>query len=268
MTSFTVLMSVYHKEQADFLDQALISIWDDQVLKPKQIVLVKDGALTEELDLIINKWASKLLSILVLVELPVNVGLSCALNEGLKYCEYDLVARMDTDDIALSNRFEKQLDFMNDNPEIDASSGFIEEFDASGEIISTRKLPLLPADVKIFAKQRSPLSHPATIFRKEAALSVGGYPDLYPEDYLLWVKMIINGSNLANIPEVLLRMRTDQGFITRRGYNFLKGEIKIYQYMRADGFISWSEYYKIIFIRSVLRLSPDFIKVWLYQIAR
>jgi len=268
MTCFSVLMSVYCKENSSYLHQALLSIWDEQVLKPKQIVLVKDGNLTRDLDIIVEQWKLRLGSTLTVVPIIKNVGLASALNEGLKYCNYELVARMDTDDISLSSRFEKQLEFMKRNPNIDASSGYIEEFDASGEIVSTRKLPVLPSDVKVFAKQRSPLSHPATIFRKQAVLSVGGYPDLYPEDYLLWVKMIINGSDLANIPEVLLKMRTDEGFITRRGYNFLKGEIKIYRYMRVEGFISYLEYIKIILIRSALRLSPNFLKVLLYKFAR
>ncbi|EAT13144.1 glycosyltransferase [Bermanella marisrubri] len=263
--NFSVLMSVYIKETSENLAECLDSLCRQSV-KPNQVVLVEDGPISDSLHEIIEEYRQTLN--IHSVTLEENQGLAKALNEGLKFCEYDLVARMDSDDISLPSRFEKQLDFMEQNPNIDASSGYIDEFDASGKVVSTRKLPILPGDVKIFAKKRSPLSHPATIFRKQAVLSVGGYPELYPEDYLLWVKMIINGSNLANIPEVLLKMRTDQAFITRRGYEFLKGEIKIYQYMRAEGFISYFEYCKIILIRSALRLSPNFLKVMFYKFAR
>lgn len=263
--NFSVLMSVYFKETTGNLTECFDSLCR-QIVKPTEVILVEDGSIDNSLLELIDKYRQVLN--IQSVKLKENMGLASALNEGLKYCNYELVARMDTDDISLPSRFLKQLEFMKRNPNIDASSGFIEEFDATGEIVSTRKLPLLPSDVKVFAKKRSPLSHPATIFRKQAVLSVGGYPDLYPEDYLLWVKMIINGSDLANIPEVLLKMRTDEGFITRRGYNFLKGEIKIYWYMRVEGFISSLEYIKIILIRSVLRLSPNFLKVLLYKFAR
>jgi glycosyltransferase involved in cell wall biosynthesis len=263
--NFSVLMSVYFKETAENLTECFDSLCR-QIVKPTEVILVEDGPISDALLELVDKYRQVLN--IQSVKLKENMGLASALNEGLKYCNYELVARMDTDDISLPSRFEKQLEFMRRNPNIDASSGFIEEFDATGEIVSTRKLPVLPSDVKVFAKQRSPLSHPATIFRKQAVLSVGGYPELYPEDYLLWVKMIINGSDLANIPEVLLKMRTDESFITRRGYNFLKGEIKIYRYMRAEGFISYFEYCKIILIRSALRLSPNFLKVLLYKFAR
>lgn len=265
---FSVLLSVYHKEIPSYLEAALFSIWDSQLLKPSQIVLVKDGLLTPELELIVGRWKSRLGDTLCVVPIANNVGLASALNMGLQFCEYDLVARMDTDDIAKPIRFQRQVNFMSENPWVSASSSFIEEFDGSGKIISIRKLPFSSEAVSSFAKQRSPLSHPAVIFKKSAVLEVGGYPEIYPEDYLLWVKMIMNGCKLANIPEVLLSMRTDRSFITRRGYEFLKGEIKIYQYMRSKGFISYFEYYKIILIRSVLRLSPDFFKVLLYKLAR
>src|SRR5690554_5001347 len=114
--SFTVLMSVYAKEQPDYFNQAFLSIWDQQTLKPDQIVLVKDGPLTAELDAEIQRWQEKLGKVLSVVELPENVGLGAALNEGLKACKYELVARMDTDDISLPARFEEQVAFMQTHP--------------------------------------------------------------------------------------------------------------------------------------------------------
>ena len=106
------------------------------------------------------------------------------------------------------------------------------------------------------------------IFRKQAVLSVGGYPELYPEDYLMWVKLIQSGYKIANISDVLVRMRTGDDFITRRGWKFLQGELKIYRYMYITKFINLYEFIKIVFLKSVLRLSPGFIKVFLYNVAR
>jgi glycosyltransferase involved in cell wall biosynthesis len=130
---FSVLLSLYTKENPLYFNQAISSIWDEQTLKPNQIVLVKDGPLTPELDQAIDEWGKKLGDILTIVALPENIGLGAALNEGLKYCKYDLVARMDTDDISLPERFEKQISFMANNPDIAVSSTWIEEIDSFEE---------------------------------------------------------------------------------------------------------------------------------------
>lgn len=267
--NFSVLLSIYNKEKADFLRLSLSSIWKEQTLKPNQIVLVKDGPLTEELDAEVDSWVLELGDVLTVVSLRQNVGLAAALNEGLKVCKYDLVARMDTDDISTPERFKLQIKFMHDNPDITISSGFIEEWNSDLTIkLSKRILPVTHKDILIFAKLRSPISHPACIYRKSVILDCGGYPDIYPEDHLLWVRVLQAGHKLANIPEVLLRMRTGEDFITRRGYQFLKGELASYKKMYESNFLSLYEFIKVSILRGVVRLSPDILKLWLYKYMR
>lgn len=263
--SITVLMSVYFKEKPEYLAACLQSL-AVQRLKADEVVLVEDGPISSDLKAIIERFRESLN--IISVPLDENVGLACALNAGLKHCSHDLVARMDTDDIAMPARFEKQVAFMQANSDIAASSGFIEEFNDAGAVLSQRALPLEHDALVRFAKKRSPLSHPAVIFRKQVVLAVGGYPELYPEDYLLWIKLIQSGYKIANIPDVLVRMRTGDDFITRRGWKFLKGELRIYQYMYKTGFINFFEFFNIVLMKSVLRLSPGFIKVYLYKVAR
>src|SRR5690554_5737793 len=172
----SVLLSVYKNERPDFLDHALASIYDDQQLKPDQIVLVKDGVLTHELELVVTAWQKKLGDVLTVVALLQNVGLGAALNEGLKHCKHELVARMDTDDVALSDRFSKQVAFMMANPNVAASSAAIQEFDATLSVSKGfRRLPVKQSEIKYFAKRRSPLNHIPSIFRKSIVQSVGGY---------------------------------------------------------------------------------------------
>src|SRR5690625_4228661 len=175
---FSVLLSVYKKERTEYFIQAMQSIWDEQTLKPNEIVLVKDGPLDKELDDAIKGVEKHIGDALKIISLEENVGLGAALNEGLKFCSYELVARMDTDDIALPKRFEKQVSFMNEHPYLAASSAWMEEFDDSGKTIAVRKLPLDSVSIRSFAKRRNPLSHPLTIFRKSIVLSVGGYPEI------------------------------------------------------------------------------------------
>lgn len=150
---FSVLLSIYYKERPDFLRQSLDSLFS-QTLLPTEVVLVKDGPLTKTLDIIIEEYSKRYLQ-LKIVSLSVNQGLGKALNEGLKYCSYDLVARMDTDDIAKPNRFEKQLKVFNNHPEIDIVSSWIDEFEGdTNHILSIRKLPEYHKEIYQFSKKK------------------------------------------------------------------------------------------------------------------
>ena len=262
---FSVLMSVYDMEQPEYLDACLQSLLA-QNLKADEVVLVEDGSITPKLQSCVERYRSELN--IISVTLPYNQGLAKALNKGLTYCKHELVARMDTDDVALPDRFEKQVAFMQANHDIAASSGFIDEFNDVGDVLSQRTLPLAHDALVKFAKKRSPLSHPAVVIRKQAVLSVGGYPELYPEDYLLWIKLIQAGYKIANMPDVLIKMRTGDGFIKRRGWKFLKGELRVYHYMYKTGFTNFFEFINIVLIKSILRLAPGFIKVFLYKVVR
>ena len=266
---FSVLLSVYNAEKPYFLEQALESIYHKQVVKPSQVVIVKDGFLPQLLEEVLDRYKFELQEKLTIISLPKNVGLGAALNAGLAYCSHDLVARMDTDDIALPNRFEKQVAFMQTNYDIAASSGTIEEFSELDDVLSQRVLPLKHNALVQFSKKRCPLSHPAVIFRKQAILAVGGYPEFRnAQDYALWSLLIVKGYKLANIPDILVRMRTGPEMMGRRGFDFLKREIKLLKFQRSIGFLTVKEFVFNLLVRSVLRLSPLFIKRWLYRIAR
>ena len=170
---FSVLISVYNKENSLSLRQSLTSVFR-QKLPPTEVVLLKDGPLTEELDKVIAEYVMRYPE-LKIVSLPVNQGLGKALNEGLKHCSYDLVARMDTDDIAKPDRFEKQIRVFQEHPELDVVGAWIDEFEeTTSNIISTRKLPEVHYDIWQFAKKRNPENHPVIMFRKQAVLAAGG----------------------------------------------------------------------------------------------
>lgn len=268
--SFTVLLSVYAKEQPDYFNQAFLSIWDQQTLKPDQIVLVKDGPLTAELDAEIQRWQEKLGEVLTVVELPENVGLGAALNEGLKACKYELVARMDTDDISLPERFEKQVAFMQAHPDLVACSSWLEEWNEDLTVCTgKRQLPTDSNTLAKFAKKRSPLSHPASIFRKSVVLSVGGYPSLRKaQDYGLWSLLLVKGYKLANLPDTLLHMRTGDDLFVRRGGEFLKHELALLKFQKDIGFLKWHEFLVNAVLKAGLRLSPAFIKKFAYRFLR
>ena len=148
--TISVLMSVYKSEKGAFLDRSLQSVWDDQTRKPEQIVLIEDGAIPEELELIIDSFQSRVnasgVAKMVVVKLPVNGGLTKALNAGIKHVTGDLIARMDSDDISAPQRFELQEKFFRENPEIDILGGSMQEFDDEHECLNVRHYPLTHED--------------------------------------------------------------------------------------------------------------------------
>lgn len=263
---FSVLLSIYYKERPDFLRQSLDSLFS-QTLLPTEVVLVKDGPLTKTLDIIIEEYSKRYLQ-LKIVSLSVNQGLGKALNEGLKYCSYDLVARMDTDDIAKPNRFEKQLKVFNNHPEIDIVSSWIDEFEGdTNHILSIRKLPEYHKEIYQFSKKRSPINHPAVMFRKSSVLAAGGYKH-FPlfEDYYLWVRMLINGAKFYNIQESLLYFRSSSEMFKRRGgINYALIELKFERELLRIKFIDKSIFIKNILIRFISRLIPNKLRTIIYK---
>lgn len=256
--NFTILLSVYHKEKASFLHDCLASIVA-QSLQATEVVCVIDGPIDDALERCLQEF--RVLLPIKFVRLEKNEGLAEALNQGLQFCSNDLVVRVDTDDICFDDRFEKQISFMNLHPEISASSGQVEEWDENFSILlAKRTLPLDHSDLLTFAKFRSPLSHPATIFRKSKILHVGGYPELYPEDYFLWWKLILNGDKIMNLPDTLVKMRTGVSFYERRGLKFLRGELVLIQYLRRKGVLTAREFLLSATARIMLRTSPRVLK--------
>ena len=263
---FSVLASVYKKENPCFLQKSLYSVFE-QTHQPSEIVLVKDGELTKELDDVIAKFQLKCPN-LKIVTLSVNQGLGKALNEGLKYCSYDLVARMDTDDIAKPDRFEKQLKIFQDNPNLDIVSSWIDEFESDiCNIISTRTLPETHEEIFENAQKRNPINHPVVMFKKCAVLAVGGYQH-FPlfEDYFLWVRMLLNGAKFYNIQESLLYFRASTDMFKRRGgFKYACTEARFQWKIYQLGFISFPKTCLNVLVRFGTRIIPNHLRSWIYK---
>lgn len=260
-------MSIYYKEKAAYFNRAMKSIWDDQSIKPNEIVLVQDGKLTDELYFAIDEWKYKLGETLKVVKLEKNLGLGDALNEGIKICSYELVARMDTDDISYPTRFEKQLKIFENN-NIDICSSWVSEFETIEEnIISYRKLPEKHDEIMKFSKIKNPINHPSVMFKKTIVEKAGGYKKMvWFEDYYLWARMILNGAKIYNIQEPLVNMRSGLDLLKRRsGFKYILSEIKFLCRMKNIGFLSKPQFIKNILIRTTARILPKKILFKLYR---
>lgn len=191
-----------------FLDKAFRSIWDDQTRKPGQVVLVQDGSVPSELKSTIDQWQSHLGDFLTLIELPTNVGLGGALSKGLEECRHEMVARMDTDDVAFPERFEVQMSFMEANPKIDVVGSFVEEIDQDGSLMGIRKMPIEHEAIRanLWA---SPIIHPTVMLRRSRVLAAGNYDPQCRrrQDYELWFRCAEFGLRFHNISRPLLFYR-------------------------------------------------------------
>jgi glycosyltransferase involved in cell wall biosynthesis len=267
---FSVLMSVYYKENAKFFNRAMISIWDEQIVKPNEIVLVEDGKLTVELYASIKQWQNKLGTIFKTIPLEENIGLGDALNIGIKECSYELIARMDTDDIALKDRFEKQLKIFEDS-DVDICSSWVSEFeDNENKIVSYRKVPELHVDIIKFSKLRCPVNHPAVMYKKSIVQKTGGYKKMmWFEDYYLWARMILNGAKFYNIQEPLVSMRAGYNQLERRkGLKYAMSELALQRIFYNLKFINSYEFILNIIIRLVTRILPKIIVKLIYKMIR
>lgn len=258
---FSVLMSVYAAERADYLQASLESLVE-QTLPADEVVVVEDGPLPNALRDIIETYREPLR--IRSVALERNVGLAAALNAGLAQCRHDLVARMDSDDISLPQRFEKQVSFMAAHPEITASSAALEEFDETGTF-AHRVLPLDHDALQRFARYRSPLSHAVAVFRRSAVLAVGGYPPFKrSQDVALWSLLIVRGYRLANLPDTLFRVRAGRSFMQRNGLRSLPLELAVIRYQYRIGFLSAGAALRNSGVRLVLASVPPALKKQLY----
>lgn len=257
---FSVLLSVYFRENPEYLAVALQSLLE-QKLCPDQIVIVKDGQLGESLEVVISKFINQCneKTAITIVEFTENKGLGIALAEGLKACKYDLVARMDTDDIACPERFFLQVQEFRRDADLTVLGSDIREFETVPEnITGCRIVPKTGAEIIRYAKKRNPFNHMTVMFRKAAILEVGNYQDfLWFEDYYLWVRLILKGYKMKNLAQPLVLVRAGQEMLARRaGLKYIKQECRLQARFLQLGFINYYEFLRNCLLRAIVRLLP------------
>lgn len=264
---YSVLMSVYYKEKPEYLNKAIESI-QAQTYPTDDFVLVCDGPLNSELDAVITTKQQEMNGVLKVYRLDKNEGLGNALNAGINHCKNELVARMDSDDVAYPDRCEKQIDVFNTHPEVSICSGIVEEFTTDPEVVDARRvLPETNAKIMEFAKKRNPFNHPCVMYKKSAVEAVGSYKDFYLlEDYYLWLRMLMAGYQGYNIQEPILHMRAGSDMYMRRaGWKYAKTQAKLFKFMKDSGFIGNGQYIKSCVIRSGSALAPNWLRKFMFE---
>lgn len=263
---FSVLMSVYSNENAEHFKEALLSI-KHQTIPCNDFVLVVDGPISKELEIVIEQFKNQLP--LNIVRLPINKGLGYALSEGLSHTKYDIVARADSDDINYFNRFEIQLPILNKNRNISIVGGQISEFNNNSDVIeNVRWVPLSHKQIQKFSKKRSPFNHPTVVFRKEKIQKVGGYIDYPPfEDYHLWMRILDAGLITENVSDIVVKMRAGNNMYGRRGgFTYFIKYVKLRGFFLKQRFIGRIDYITSVMLMAISTILPIKIRKQVYGI--
>ncbi len=270
--NFSVIISIYKNDSPNAFSDALESVTTGQTLKPKQLILVEDGPVSDLIDEIFKKCQHNNPGIAFdIIKKEKNEGLAAALNDAIDLCCYDWIARMDSDDISDPDRFKKQVDYLVAHPEVSVLGGVIEEFaNAIGDISSKRTVPLDNESIVQMARTRNPMNHMTVFMKKSAVLSVGKYSVSFGklEDYKLWVDLIGKGYRFANLDSTLVYVRVGNGFIDRRSN---RREIQdwdmLQKYLIRNGMIGKGKALRNMFYIRTFTYMPRWMKRLVYSYA-
>ena len=263
---FSLLFPVYAGDRHEYVERSLRSAVVEQVRRPSDVVIVQDGPIGPELTRTLQRFRDSVPCPVTVVELQHNVGLGRALDEGLRVCRYDVVARQDADDVSVPHRFAVLLPLIEQGAEL-VGSGLLEIGLADDDVVGRRTPPVDADEIARYARFHDPFNHPTVVYRRRAVDAVGGYEDLpLLEDYWLFARMIHNGARVMNVPDPLVLYRVGAGSYARRGgRQLLRSEIELQRRMHASGFTSSAQFARNVTIRGGYRLVPERIRRWGYQ---
>ena len=267
MTKFSVLMSLYIKEKPQYVEECFQSLLR-QTVKADEWVVVEDGPLTPELYAVLDKYEKEYPGLIKRLPFAENRGLGMALQSGVPECTYDLIARMDTDDICREDRFEKQLAEFEKDPDLDIIGSNIDEFeDTPDTIVAKRTVPLTDSEIKKYQKKRDGFNHMTVMYKKKAVLDAGNYQSCpLMEDTYLWVRMMKNGAKCLNIDDSLVYARIGKDMFDRRGgWSYFKKYRTGKKMVYATGYISWFDYASVIIIQFIVALVPRRLRGWIFK---
>src|SRR5215831_10310719 len=262
---FSLLIPVYDGDRPDHIRRAMRSAVGDQTVRPDQVIIVRDGPVRDELARCLDELQGASPVPVTFVPLRQRGGLGPALDRGLDASWFDVVARMDADDVAMPHRFEVELPLINDADIVGA--GLLEFVDDTDEIVGQRVPPTDPARIQRYARMHDPFNHPTVVYRRTAVLAAGGYGDLpLMEDYALFARMLQGGARAVNVAEPLVFYRVGVGAFKRRGgTGLLRSELRLQREFLRRGFTTPAEYVRNVAVRGGYRLIPWWLRRAVYR---
>lgn len=268
MIKFSVLMSVYKNDKPDNLRVAVESVSINQTVKPDEILIVVDGPVPNELKAVLSSLESEIPT-LHIEWCKENRGLGLALRYGMERVSNEIVARMDSDDISLPNRFEKQIAMFEADPKLSVAGGYIDEFiDSPQNVVAKRQVPITDEEIKKYMRFRDGLNHMTVMFRKSEVMKAGNYQHWYlNEDSFLWARMYLHDCKFGNLPETLVLARVGQDMYARRGgWNLFKGEYGLQKFKYKNKIVNLFQFVYNVVIRFTIQvLMPNSLRAFIYK---
>lgn len=264
---YSVLMSVYHKENSKWFDESIKSMFE-QTIKPDEFVLIEDGPLTDELYDVVKKYQKEYPNEFKVVVLEKNVELGLALKKGIEECSNEYIARMDSDDYSMPQRIEKEFEVFEKYPDVGIVGTNVSEFtDSIDNVICNVILPETNEEIIKFSKKRNPFRHPSIMFKKSEVINAGNYREYYLcEDYDMWIRMIRNGCKCYNVQDIYVYMRIGDDFYKRRGgHRYFKSIKKFKKEQFENGYFTKSEYLKSLVPHAIVCYMPNFMRDFVYK---
>ena len=263
---FSATIGCYKNDNPKDFKTAFLSIYN-QTVQPDEIIITVDGPIPPELDSEVISFEREYQAIILRSEQ--NKGLGMAHAQAVSYAKYDWIAIMDADDISVPDRFEKQLLYITEHPEVSIVGGQIEEFiDSSDNIVGKRFVPETDAEIKRYLRKRCPMNHMSIIAKKQEILNSGNYQDWhYNEDYFLYCRMLLQGAVFYNLPDTLVYVRVGKEMYKRRGgLKYYKSEAKLQKWMLSHKIIAFPQYCINVFIRLCVQvLMPNWLRGFVFQ---
>ncbi|MBC3186679.1 glycosyltransferase [Corynebacterium sp. zg-331] len=257
MSTLGVLITFYRGSDPAHASACLDSL-AGQTRPADRVVLVEDGPVPAPVRQLIDTFVAAHPGAQA-VRLPRNVGSGLASAEGMKAMNTELIARLDSDDIADARRFEVQCRFLDQHPEIDVLGTALAEFEDSPErVTAVRRLPERHAEIARYARINSPINNPSVMMRASTIRAAGGYQHVhFMEDYDLYARALAAGARFHNLPEPLTYFRVSAAQLDRRtGRDMLAAELQMQRRLVSYGLIGYPRAAWNFAVRSGYRLLP------------
>ncbi|MCW4457806.1 glycosyltransferase [Microbacterium sp. MPKO10] len=263
---FSLLLPVYGNDEPDQFERAFASATSGQTLQPTEVVLVQDGPIPDRLERSIDHVKAECPMPVTHIVLEERGGLAQALTIGLEHCSFDIVARMDADDVALSERFAKQMTKMSEGFDL-VGTGMYEFADDTSEVLGRRTPPIGADAIAKYARFHDPFNHPTVMYRKATVARAGSYDDIgLMEDYWLFARMIHAGARVENLPDPLVMYRVGDGAYARRGgRRQFEAEWNLQRALRRIGFTTRAQFTRNIAVRGIYRFVPVGLRKLMYR---
>lgn len=263
--AYSVLMTVYYKEKAEFLREAIDSMLN-QTVKPAEFVLVEDGPLTEELYAAIAEYEKN--PIFKAITLKENQGSGPASAAGVLACSNEWIARLDSDDYSVPERIEKQFDEYLDDRELEVIGANIIEIETENPKNQQKViLPEKDAEIRKFTGRRCPFRTSAILFKREAVMKAGNYRTFHRvEDYDMFARLVASGAKSVNVQDYLTYMRIDKDYYKRRGgMKLAKSIVRLKKEIRKFGLANMKDWIVSVPIQVVVCLMPNGLRDLFYR---